>query len=108
MILIDILAAGSLLLAANDNTPTTQQSAPQVEVEDTIRATGDEETSTLETITVSAQHDNELQRVSSTPAVTVGHDFLNENFSGSLVQTLEQIPGVKAIVQKKESKRFLP
>ncbi|MCR5570333.1 MAG: TonB-dependent receptor [Paludibacteraceae bacterium] len=97
MILIDILAAGSLLLAANDNTPTTQPSAPQVEVEDTIRATGDEETSTLETITVSAQHDNELQRVSSTPAVTVGHEFLNENFSGSLVQTLEQIPGVKAM-----------
>ncbi|MCR5180980.1 MAG: TonB-dependent receptor [Bacteroidaceae bacterium] len=51
----------------------------------------------LHDVTVSGQRQRDFQMRSSQSAVQVSHDYLQEHFSGSLMQTLEGIPGVKAM-----------
>ncbi|MCR5498612.1 MAG: TonB-dependent receptor [Paludibacteraceae bacterium] len=52
---------------------------------------------TLEDVTVSASKSVEPQMRSSQTSVHVDQEYLQLNFSGSLMQTMEGIPGVKAI-----------
>ena len=54
-------------------------------------------TVTLDAVTVTGQQRRQFQMRSSQTMVRVNRDFLNQNFSGSLIQTLEGIPGVKAM-----------
>ena len=54
-------------------------------------------TITLQGVTVSGQRQRDFQMRSSQSAVQVSHDYLQQHFSGSLMQTLEGIPGVKAM-----------
>lgn len=51
----------------------------------------------LHDVTVSGQRQREFQMRSSQSTVQVSHDYLQQNFAGSLSQTLEGIPGVKAM-----------
>ena len=51
----------------------------------------------LKGVTVSGQRQRDFQMRSSQSAVQVSHDYLQQHFSGSLMQTLEGIPGVKAM-----------
>ena len=51
----------------------------------------------LNDVTVSGQRQREFQMRSSQSTVQVSHDYLQQNFAGSLSQTLEGIPGVKAM-----------
>ncbi len=51
----------------------------------------------LDEVTVSGQRRHDFQMRSSQTAVQVGHDYLSQHFAGSLMQTLEGIPGVKAM-----------
>ncbi len=51
----------------------------------------------LDAVTVTAQHTHDYQMRSSQSEVQVSHEFLQQNFAGSLMQTLEAIPGVKAM-----------
>ena len=51
----------------------------------------------LQGVTVSGQRQRDFQMRSSQSAVQVSHDYLQQHFSGSLMQTLEGIPGVKAM-----------
>ncbi len=51
----------------------------------------------LDEVTVSGRRHRDFQMRSSQTAVQVGHDYLSQHFSGSLMQTLEGIPGVKAM-----------
>ena len=71
--IINLLAAAMMLCAANDTTIT------------------------LNSVTVTGQAKRDFQMKSSQSAVQVGQDFLENNFSGSLMQTLQGIPGVKAM-----------
>ena len=71
--MINILAAAMTLCAVNDTTIT------------------------LSSVTVTGQAKRDFQMKSSQSAVQVGQDFLEQNFSGSLMQTLQGIPGVKAM-----------
>ena len=71
--MINILAAAMTLWAVNDTTIT------------------------LSSVTVTGQAKRDFQMKSSQSAVQVGQDFLEQNFSGSLMQTLQGIPGVKAM-----------
>ncbi len=48
-------------------------------------------------VTVSGQRQRDFQMRTSQSAVQVSHDYLQQHFSGSLMQTLEGIPGVKAM-----------
>ncbi|MCR4583826.1 MAG: TonB-dependent receptor, partial [Prevotella sp.] len=50
----------------------------------------------LDAVTVTGQQRNYQMR-SSQSSVQVSHEFLQQNFAGSLMQTLEGIPGVKAM-----------
>ena len=52
---------------------------------------------TLHDVTVTGLQRREYQMRSSQSAVQIGQDFLQQNFAGSLMQTLEEIPGVKAM-----------
>ena len=54
-------------------------------------------TITLQGVTVSGQRQRDFQMRSSQSAVQVSHDYLQQHFSGSLMQTLEGVPGVKAM-----------
>lgn len=54
-------------------------------------------TVTLDAVVVTAQKRRDYQMRSSQSTVLVGQDFLNQHFAGSLMQTLEGIPGVKAM-----------
>ena len=54
-------------------------------------------TISLNAVTVTGQQHHEYQMRSSQSEVQVSHEFLQQNFSGSLMQTLEAIPGVKAM-----------
>ncbi len=54
-------------------------------------------TITLQDVTVEGISRRNYQLKSSQTGVQVSHDFLVTNFSGSLMQTLEGIPGVKAM-----------
>ena len=54
-------------------------------------------TITLQGVTVSGQRQREFQMRSSQSAVQISHDYLQQHFSGSLMQTLEGVPGVKAM-----------
>ena len=54
-------------------------------------------TVTLDAVTVTGQKRRDYQMRTSQTTVQVGRDFLNQNFAGSLMQTLEGIPGVKAM-----------
>lgn len=54
-------------------------------------------TVTLDAVTVTGQKRRDYQMRTSQTTVQVGSDFLNQNFAGSLMQTLEGIPGVKAM-----------
>ena len=54
-------------------------------------------TVTLNNVTVSGQSRRNFQMRTSQSAIQVNHDFLEANFAGSLMQTLEGIPGVKAM-----------
>ncbi len=51
----------------------------------------------LHGVTVSGQRQRDFQMRTSQSAVQVSHDYLQQHFSGSLMQTLEGIPGVKAM-----------
>ena len=57
----------------------------------------DDTTVVLQGVTVSGQRQRDFQMRSSQSAVQVSHDYLQQHFSGSLMQTLEGIPGVKAM-----------
>jgi len=52
---------------------------------------------TLDAVTVTGQQRRERQMRTSLSEVLVSHEFLRQNFSGSLMQTLEAIPGVQAM-----------
>ena len=54
-------------------------------------------TITLQGVTVSGQRQRDFQMRSSQSAVQISHDYLQQHFSGSLMQTLEGVPGVKAM-----------
>ncbi len=54
-------------------------------------------TKTLETVTVSGHQQHEYQMRSSQSSVQVNRDYISSHFAGSLMQTLEGIPGVKAM-----------
>lgn len=51
----------------------------------------------LHEVIVSGQRQRDFQMRLSQSAVPVSHDYLQQHFSGSLMQTLEGIPGVKAM-----------
>ena len=51
----------------------------------------------LHGVTVTGKSQRDFQMKSSQSAVQVSHDYLEQNFSGSLMQSLEKIPGVKAM-----------
>ena len=57
----------------------------------------DDTTVVLQGVTVSGQRQRDFQMQTSQSAVQVSHDYLQQHFSGSLMQTLEGIPGVKAM-----------
>ena len=52
---------------------------------------------TLDAVTVTGQQRHDYQMRSSQSAVQVSGDYLQQHFAGSLMQTLEGIPGVKAM-----------
>ncbi len=54
-------------------------------------------TVTLDDVTITGQKHRDYQMRSSQTTVQVSREFLNQNFAGSLMQTLEGIPGVKAM-----------
>lgn len=54
-------------------------------------------TVTLHSVTVTGQQHHNYQMRSSQTAVQITREFLQQNFAGSLMQTLEAIPGVKAM-----------
>ena len=54
-------------------------------------------TITLDAVTVTGQHRRDYQMRTSQTEVQITHEFLQQNFAGSLMQTLEAIPGVKAM-----------
>jgi iron complex outermembrane receptor protein len=54
-------------------------------------------TITLDAVTVTGQQRRNYQMRTSQSEVQVNHEFLQQNFAGSLMQTLEGIPGVKAM-----------
>jgi len=54
-------------------------------------------TITLHDVTVTGQQRRDYQMRTSQAEVQVSHEFLQQNFAGSLMQTLEAIPGVKAM-----------
>ena len=54
-------------------------------------------TVTLDAVTVTGQQRRDYQMRTSQTTVQVSSEFLNRNFAGSLMQTLEGIPGVKAM-----------
>ncbi len=51
----------------------------------------------LKNVTVSGKRQTDYQMRSSQTAVQISQDYLHHNFAGSLMQTLEGIPGVKAM-----------
>ncbi len=51
----------------------------------------------LQGVTVSGQRQRDFQMRSSQSAVQISHDYMQQHFSGSLMQTLEGVPGVKAM-----------
>ena len=69
----ELLATALMTLAANDSTVT------------------------LNAVTITGHQRHDFQMRTSQSAVQVSREFLKENFSGSLMQTLERIPGVKAM-----------
>lgn len=54
-------------------------------------------TITLDAVTVTGQQRRDYQMRSSQTTVHVNREYLKQNFAGSLMQTLEGIPGVKAM-----------
>lgn len=52
---------------------------------------------TLDSVMVVGQQRSSYQMRSSYSSIPVSHDFLQQNFSASLMQSLEGIPGVKAM-----------
>ena len=52
---------------------------------------------TLDNVTVTGQQRHDYQMRTSQSEIQVSHEFLQENFAGSLMQTLEALPGVKAM-----------
>ncbi len=54
-------------------------------------------TVTLDAVTVDGHSQHDAQMRSSLASVQVSRNFLQEHFAGSLMQTLESIPGVKAM-----------
>ena len=69
-----IIAAALVVLAATDSTVVT-----------------------LRDVTVTGQGRHDYQTRSSLSGVQVGHEYLQQNFSGSLMQTLGNLPGVQAM-----------
>ena len=69
----NILAAALMSLAANDTTVT------------------------LDAVTITGQQRRDQLMRSSQSAVQISSDFLQQHFAGSLMQSLEAIPGVKAM-----------
>ena len=54
-------------------------------------------TITLRDVTVTGQQRRDYQMRTSQSEIQIGHEYLQEHFAGSLMQTLEAIPGVKAM-----------
>lgn len=51
----------------------------------------------LDGVTIKGKSAHDYQMKSSQTGIDISHDFLQTNMSGSLMQTLENIPGVKAM-----------
>ena len=51
----------------------------------------------LKDVTVSGNNPHAYQMKSSQSSIQIGQDYLEQNFAGSLMQTLQSVPGVKAI-----------
>ena len=51
----------------------------------------------LDGVTVTGQRQRDFQMRTSQSAVQISHDYLQQNFAGSLMQTLEGVPGIKAM-----------
>ena len=54
-------------------------------------------TITLQNVDVVDQAKRDFQMKTSQSSVRIGHDYLENNYAGSLMQTLEGVPGVKAM-----------
>lgn len=65
---------------------------------DTSSATAEADSSvSLEVVTVTGQRRQDIQMRTSQAFVTVNQDYMQEHFASSLMQTLGNIPGVKAM-----------
>ncbi|MCR5270111.1 MAG: TonB-dependent receptor [Prevotella sp.] len=62
-----------------------------------VEVVPDDTTVVLKEVTVSGQQQRNYLMRTSQSAIQVSHDYLQQHFSGSLMQTLEGIPGVKAM-----------
>ena len=62
-----------------------------------MAAAVNDSTVTLQSVTVSGQQRRNYQMRSSHSSVQVGREYISHNFAGSLMQTLEGLPGVKAM-----------
>ena len=51
----------------------------------------------LNDVTITGANHQDYQMKSSQSSVQISHDYLERNFAGSLMQTLEGIPGVQAM-----------
>ena len=51
----------------------------------------------LNDVTISGNNPHTYQMKTSQTSVQISHEYLEQNFAGSLMQTLQHIPGVKAI-----------
>lgn len=63
----------------------------------TLACAQPDSTVTLDNVTVTGRDQRKFQMKSSQSAVQISQDYLQQNFAGSLMQTLEGIPGVKAM-----------
>jgi len=66
-------------------------------VMDCSETTPDDTVIVLRSVNVSGQRQRDYQMRSSQSAVQVNSDYLQQHFAGSLMQTLEGIPGMKAM-----------
>ncbi|MBQ4230121.1 MAG: TonB-dependent receptor, partial [Salinivirgaceae bacterium] len=51
----------------------------------------------IEEVTITGHTARAVQTHTTLPSIQLSRDYLQQNFSGSLMQTLQGIPGVKAM-----------
>ena len=83
------LLAAALMLSANINNNAMAESERATAAPDS--------TVTLRGVTVTGKSQRDYQMRSSHSTVQISRDYLDTHFSGSLMQSLEGIPGVKAM-----------